>query len=94
MGTQKRPANDVLMKRPIKQSRTMLKHYDGSNASPSENEGLVSKWESMANGVWDLSQETVARLLSVFLSPLTGLNTGMMIGLKASCAHTYQVKSM
>jgi hypothetical protein len=80
MDTQKRPgANDVLMQRPIKKQRTTLKHYDGSNASPSENEGLVSKWKSMANGVWDLSKETVAQLLGTYFSLLIYFKAEMMV---------------
>lgn len=59
----KRSAGEPLLPlRSPKQPRNALLRPDGTKASPSAPESLLSRWKTVARVVWDLSRDTVSHI--------------------------------
>ena len=64
MNPRKRQAPDTLSARRHKQPRLTLKGYSGGKPSPSEKEGLLSRWNRFRMDFVTLSADTLTCILS------------------------------
>ena len=64
MTPRKREAPDTLSTRRHKQPRLALKGYGGGTPSPSEKEGLLSRWNRLRMDCLSLSFDTLIQILS------------------------------